>query len=117
MKPTRIACLFVALLAVAVLSPAADSRVYDAPIERVWDEAVKATRDADLVLTDSDRSEHWFTMKTPPKTLAKTVDFEVTLEQTGEQTRVEVRSTNAEGTKKSAKRIAAYLAAVDERMD
>jgi len=116
MKTSRIAYLGAVVIAVAVLAPAADSRVYDAPIERVWDEAVKAARDADLVLTDSDRSEHVFTLQTPKKTLSKTVDFEVTLSQTGEQTRVEVRSTE-EGSKKSAKTIARYMAALDKRLN
>jgi uncharacterized lipoprotein len=117
MKTSRIACLAAVLIAVAVLAPAADTRVYDAPIERVWDEAVKATRDADLVLTDSDRSDHVFTMQTPKKTLAKTVDFQVTLSQTGEQTRVEVRSIDDEGSKKSAKTIARFMAALEKRLN
>jgi len=117
MKTSRIACLGAVLIAVAVLAPAADTRVYDAPIERVWDEAVKATRDAGLEVTDSDRSDHVFTMQKPKKTLSKTVDFEVTLHQTGEQTRVDVRSTDDEGSKKSAKTIAAYLAALDKRLN
>ncbi len=116
MKTSRIACLGAVMIAVAALVAAADSRVYDAPIERVWDEAVKAARDADLVVTDSDRSDHVFTMQTPKKTLSKTVDFAVTLSQTGEQTRVEVRSTE-EGSKKSAKTIARYMAALDKRLN
>ncbi len=101
----------------AVLAvPAADSRAYDAPIERVWDEAVKAARDAGLVLTDSDRSDHGFTMQTPKKTLSRTVDFEVELNQTGEQTTVAVR-LDREGSKKSAKTIAKYMAALDKRLN
>ncbi len=113
MKTSRIVCLGACVIAVAVLASAADTRVYDAPIERVWDEAVKATRDADLEVTDSDRSDHVFTMQTPKKTLSKTVDFKVTLSRTGEQTRVEVRSSE-EGSKKSAKTIARYMEALDK---
>jgi len=117
MKSLRVACAGVAMIAAASILLAADSRTYDAPIERVWDEAVKATRDAGLDVTDSDRSEHWFRMQTPKKTLAKTVFFEVSLTRTGDQTTVSVRSTDHEGSKKSAKVIAKYLGALDERMD
>ena len=117
MKTSRVACLFLAMITAAAWLPAADNRVYDAPVERVWDEAVKATRDAGLDVTDSDRSEHWFTMQTPKKTLSRTVFFRVSLSRTGDQTQVAVRSVDNEGSKKSAKVIARYLAALDERMN
>jgi hypothetical protein len=117
MNAPRIVCLCAAVIALASMLPAADSHQYDAPIERVWDEAVKATRDAGLVLTDSDRSENWFTMQTPKKTLTRTVLFEVELNQTGDQTTVSVRSIDHEGSKKSARVIANYFAALDERMN
>lgn len=116
MKP-KFLCLCVILVAGALVLTAADSRTYDRSIEPVWDEAIKATRDADLVLTDSDRSEHWFYMETPPKSLKRTVRFEVTLTQTGEQTQVTVRAVDEEGSNKSVKVINKYLAALDERMN
>lgn len=105
------------LMAGALIVSAADSRTYSRSIELVWDDAVKATRDADLVMTDSDRTEHWFRMETPKKSLKRTVSFEVTLVQTGDQTRVTVRAIEDEGSKKSAKVIATYLDALDERMN
>lgn len=117
MKTWRIACLISVVIAAAAVLPAADSRTFDAPIETVWDEAVKATRDADLVLTDSDRDEHTFTMQTPKKTLARTVDFEVTLSQTGEMTQVRVRAIAEEGSNKSTKVIAKFFAALDRRLN
>jgi hypothetical protein len=109
--------VFAVVIAAAASLPAADSRVYQASIEQVWDEAVKATRDADLDLTNSKRSEHWFTMQTPKKALARTVEFEVSLSHAGDQTTVAVRAVDEDGSKKSAKVIAAYLAALDKRMD
>jgi hypothetical protein len=117
MKVSRIACLCVLAVAVASVAGAADSRVYSAPIESVWDEAVKATRDVDLVVTESDRSEHHFSMKTPKKALSRTVECEVTLAQTGNQTEVAVRAVAEDGSKKSIKVIAKYLAALDKRLE
>ena len=116
MKAFQIMCLALAVLGIAVVSIAADSRTYSRSIEPVWDEAVKATRDADLELLESSRAEHWFTMRTPPKTLSKSVSFEVRLTRNGESTTVTVREIDAPGTKKSLKAIAAYLDALDKRM-
>ena len=109
-------CVVVVLMAGALVVSAADSRTYSKSIELVWDDAVKAVRDADLVLTDSDRTEHWFRMETPKKSLKRTVSFEVTLVSTGGGTQVTVRSLDDEGSKKSAKVIAEYLGALDERI-
>ena len=117
MKTSRIACLCAVMIAAAAWLPAADTHVYNAPIERVWDEAVKATRDAGLELTDSDRSEYWFMMASPKKTFSRSVLFEVRLSQTEEQTQVMVRAVDEDGSKKSIKIIAAYLAALDERLN
>lgn len=116
MKTNHVLWCIVLLLAGALVVSAADSRTYAKSIELVWDEAVKAVRDADLVLTDSDRSEHWFRMETPKKALKRTVGFEVRLVQTGGGTQVAVRSLDDEGSKKSAKVIAEYLGALDERI-
>jgi len=82
----------------------------------VWDEAVKAARDAELEVTDSDRSEHWFTMEAPKKTLSKAVNFEVRLTAAGSGTQVAVHSTDKPGSKKSEKNIAAFFDALDKRM-
>ncbi len=116
MKPSKIALLVFLLLAVAGTSDAADSRSYSRSIETVWDEAVKASRDADLELVQSKRSEHWFTMKTPKKTLSKSVSFEVRLTPSGDGTVVTVREIDAPGTKKSLKAIAAFFDALDQRI-
>jgi len=117
MKTNHVLWCVVVLMAGALVVSAADSRTYSRSIELVWDDAVKATRDADLVLINSDRTEHWFRMETPKKSLKRTVSFEVTLAQTGDQTRVTVRALDDEGSKKSAKVIARYLGALDERVN
>ena len=115
MKTWKIAWLVVMCVAAAVAS-AADVRSYDKSIELVWDEAVKAARDVELVVTDSDRTEHWFTMETPKKTLARTVRFEVRLTASGSGTQVAVKATEDAGSSKSEKTIARYLDALDHRM-
>ncbi len=115
---SRISRLVVTMvIAATVPAFAGDSRSYDKPIEVVWDEAVKAIRDADMVLTDSKRPEHWFTMKTEGKTFARTLHFEVELAQTGSRTEVSVRPVDEDGSKKSAEVVARYLEALDRRMD
>jgi len=115
---SQISLLVVAVvIAVAVPAVASDSRSYDKPIEVVWDEAVKAIRDADMVLTDSKRPEHRFTMKTEGKTFARTLHFEVELAQTGSRTEVSVRAVDEGASKKSAEVAARYLDALDRRMD
>lgn len=117
MKKTTIFLVTAILVAGALVVSAADSRTYLKGIETVWDEAVKATRDAELVLTDSSRSEHWFHMETPPKALKSTVHFEVKLTQSGDNTVVTVRSTDADGSKKSIKTINKYFDALGSRMN
>jgi len=116
MRAMKIACVAVVLIAFAAVLPAADSRSYGKTIELTWDEAVKAARDAELTVTDSNRSEHWFTMKSAKKTLSKSVNLEVSVTEAGSETRVEVRELDYAGTKKSYKAIAAYFAALDKRM-
>ncbi len=106
-----------AVIALAAPAPAADSRSYDKPIEVVWDEAVKAIRDADMVLTDSKRPEHWFTMKTEGKTLSRTLHFKVDLAQSGSRTEVSVRADEEDASKRSAEVVTRYLEALDRRMD
>ena len=117
MKTWRVICVSCLLIVVAVAAWAGDSRTYQRSIEPVWDEAVKAVRDADLVLTDSDRSEHWFTMKTEAKTLSRSYHFEVRLSQNGDITTVTVDETDHQGSKKSRNVIARYLAALHDRMN
>ena len=116
MRACRIAAVACAAMLVVGIAAADDSRQYDKSVELVWDEAVKAVRDADLVLTDSNRSEHWFEMKTPEKTVKRTVRFEVRLASSGSGTQVTVRGTDRAGTNRSDKTIDRYLDALDERM-
>jgi hypothetical protein len=111
-----IVCLLIAMVAVNALVWAGDSRTYQKSIELTWDEAVKAIRDADLTLTDSNRSEHWFTMVTPKKSLAKTVNFEVRLTETGGGTQVVIEALDNAGSKRASNGIIRYLDALDKRM-
>ena len=115
MQKWRIACVMV-LVAATALVWAADRRSYDKSIETVWDEAVKATRDAELELTDSDRGKHWFVVETPKKSLSKTISFEVSLEQAGSVTNVVVKDLEGAGSRKSQKAVAAFFDALEKRM-
>lgn len=116
MQKWRIACVVV-LVAVTAFVWAADRRSYDKSIETVWDEAVKASRDAELVLVDSDRNEHWFILETPKKSLSKKISFEVSLEQAGNVTNVVVEDIEGAGSNKSRKKIAAFFDALEKRMN
>ena len=116
MKTRGIAGVVVLAIMVVATAVAASSRTYDQSIELVWDEAVKASRDAELVVTESDREEHRFRMKTPKKALSKSVSFEVRLASTGAGTTVTVTELDDPGSTKSAKAIAAFFEALDARM-
>ena len=116
MKSMRIACVVMVLVAAAAVVPASESRTYGKSIELTWDEAVKACRDAELVLTDSSRAEHWFTMKSTKKTLAKTAFLEVRLTASGSGTQVTVRELDNAGSKRSLDAVSKFFEALDERM-
>jgi len=116
MRSWKIAWVVAVVIAAAAVSMAADSRSYGKSIELVWDDAVKAARDVELVVTDSDRTEHWFTMETPKKTLARTARFEVQLTESGSGTQVTVKATEDAGSSKSEKTIARYLDALEHRL-
>jgi len=116
MRTLQILCVGIMVIAAAAVVWADDSRTYGKSIELTWDEAVKAIRDADLVMTDSNRSEHWFTMRSTKKSLAKTAYLEVTLTATGNGTLVAVRELENAGSTRSVKMVARYLEALDQRM-
>lgn len=116
MRTLRVACWLCSFVLVAFAASAADSRAYQRSIEPVWDEAVKAARDAELEVTDSSRAEHWFTMKTGATTLSRSHHFEVRLVQDGETTTVTVQATSHQGSRKSRRSIDRFLAALDDRM-
>lgn len=110
------------LFALVVLSSGiatAENRDYDRPINSVWDAAIKAIRDVDFVLTDSDRSNYEFEMRTKSWYSHKTgMTMEVTLTATGDSsTTISVVAADPERAPKLAKHIAEYLLALDDRMD
>ena len=118
MKCSRFVIVATLLVLAAGVVGAADTRTYDRPIESTWDEAVKAARDADMVMLDSDRSEHRFTMRTKSWHSHKKGRV-IEVELSGDQftATVTVRAADPDEAGKLAKTIASYLAILDERMD
>jgi len=102
----------------AAAAGAADTRTYQRPIESTWDEAVRAVRDADFVLLDSDRSEHRFTMRTKSWHSHKKGRV-IKVELNGDElsTTVSVQAADPAEAVKLEKAIGLYLAALDDRMD
>ncbi len=106
------------LALVAGIASATDTRTYDRPLESTWDEAVKAVRDVEYVLVDSDRSEHRFTMRTKAwHSHKKGRAMEVELSGDHMSATVTVRAADPNDAVKVAKAIARYMAVLDERMD
>ena len=106
------------LVLTAVVAGAAETRSYQRPLETTWDEAVKAVRDADLVLLDSDRGDHHFTMRTKSwHSHKKGRVIEVELSGNDLSATVTVRAADPDEEVKLEKAIAEYLAALDERMN
>lgn len=106
------------ILAATSVVWAVDTRTYQYPLESTWDEAVKAVRDADLVLVDSDRSEHRFTMRTKAwHSSKKGRVMEVELSGDHLTATVTVRAADPDEAVKLEETIAEYLTALDQRMD
>lgn len=118
MRRRSIVVITALLILAAAMVGAADTRTYQQPIETTWDEAVKAVRDAELVLIDSDRSEHRFTMRTKSWATHKKGRV-IEVELSGDQftATVTVRAADPAEAAKLEKAIGLYLAALDERMD
>lgn len=93
---------------------AGQARSYDRPIEVTWDEAVKAVRDAELYVSDSNRSEHWFVMRTKRK---GGYEMRVTLFGTEQQATVQVDAVDPRDDDRTVKHIRRFLDALDRRMD
>jgi hypothetical protein len=118
MRTSPIVIAAVMIIAVAAAAIAADTRTYDRPLETTWDEAVKAVRDAELILLDSDRDEHVFTMRTTTwHSRKKGRAMEVELVGGLTSTTVTVRAVNPDDEPKLVKAIARYLTALDDRMN
>lgn len=118
MRPAQIVILAALIILTAGLAEAAETRTYDRPIESTWDEAVKAVRDVNFVLTDSRRSEHRFTMRTKAwQSHKKGRSMEVELSGDHLTATITVRAADPDQAAKLAKAIAKYMAALDKRMD
>ncbi len=110
--------LAVTFLALVVSSALAAERSYQRPLETAWDAAVKACRDAELVVLDSDREEHVLEVRTRSWYSSKKGDrLRITL--TGNDTTATVRIVPEDPARAEAvaKHIESYLAALDERLD
>jgi predicted kinase len=118
MRALPIVAITTVLVLTTMVAGAADSRTYDRPLESTWDEAIKAVRDADLVVIDSDRSEHRFTMRTQAwHSHKKGRVIEVELSGNDLTTTVTARAADPSEAVKLAKAIALYFQALDERMN
>ena len=95
------------------------SRSYDRPISVVWDEAVKAVRDANFVVLDSKRSEYWFTMRTKSKLSAKRgMPMKVELEGDLNETTVTISLLDEDDDEEDLEKPGTkYLEALDKRLD
>jgi hypothetical protein len=109
-----VAMVAVVLLLGGMTVLAGQARTYDKPIEVTWDEAVKAARDAELYVTDSNRSEHWFVMRTKRK---GGHEIKVSLYGTLQEATVQVDAVDPEEDKQTAKHVTRFLDALDRRMD
>lgn len=118
MRRTAFVAGITLLIMATGIAGAADTRSYDRPLESTWDEAVKAARDADMVVLDSSRSDHRFTMRTKSwYSHKKGRVMEVELSGDHVSATVTVRAADPDDEEKLAKAIARYMEALDERMN
>lgn len=116
-RPAIVVAITLVALAVGIAA-ATETRTYDQTLESTWDEAVKAARDIEYVILDSDRSEHRFTMRTKAwYSHKKGRSMEVEVSGDLSSATVTVRAADPEDAAKVAKAIARYLEALDDRMD
>ncbi len=109
--------MIAAVLALAALANAAE-RSYARPLETVWDEAVKAVRDAELVVVSSDRDNHllllrnkaWYSSK-------KGLQIRVTLSGSDGAVVVRAEAVDPDTEERLAKAITKYLEALDARLN
>lgn len=114
MARRALAVAVVVLLLGGVSALAGQARTYGTPIEVTWDEAVKAARDAELYVADSNRSEHWFVMRTKRK---GGYEIKVTLFGTLEEATVQVDAVDPRGDERTVKHVNRFLDVLDRRMD
>jgi hypothetical protein len=103
----------------ATTAGAGQAETYERSLEITWDAAVKAIRDMDYVLVDSDRSEHTFEMRTKSQLSAKRGHhMQVTLLSSGPTTTtVQIDAVNPKKAERVAPHIRRYFEALDERLD
>ncbi len=104
-------------LALAALVSAAE-RNYARPMETVWDDAVKAARDAELVVVNSDRDSHLLMLRTKAwYSSKKGLQIRVTLSGSDGAVVVHAEAVDPETAERLSKPITRYLEALDARLN
>jgi len=104
-------------LALATLVNAAE-RSYARPMETVWDAAVKAARDAELVVVNSDRDSYLLLLRTKAwYSSKKGLQIRVTLSGSDGAVIVRAEAVDPETAERLAKSITKYLEALDARLN
>jgi len=118
MRRTALGLLIITLVAGGVVQ-AGENRTYDTSLGVTWDAAVKAVRDMEFVLVDSDREENTFEMRTKSKWSAKRgYHMQVTLSPVDtDTTTVEIISVDPKKAERVASHIRGYFEALDQRRD
>jgi hypothetical protein len=104
----------VLLLGLAAVALAGQSRTYNKPLNSTWDEAVKAVRDVEYYVSDSNRDQDWFIFHTRRK---GGHEIKVTLTGSAQVTTVQVAAVAADEDEDVVDHVTKYLAALDKRMD
>lgn len=118
MRRTVSVILGLVLLVGAAATVGAAEKSYKKPLETVWDAAVKACRDAELVVLDSDREEHELLVRTKSWYSSKKGDrIRITMSGDHMSARLQVAVEDPERAEATAKHIERFLAALDERLD
>ena len=100
------------------LALAQQSRTYDKGLETVWDHAVKAARDVNFVVVDSNREDHVLIIRTTSKLSHKRgLEMRVGLQGDLERTAVTVSAVDPSRRDKAQKHIAKYLEQLDRRLE
>jgi len=102
------------VIGLGALGLASQGRSYSKPLGSVWDEAVKAVRDANYYVSDSNRDEGWFVFHTRRK---GGHEIKVQLQGNATQTSVKVGALDPSEDEDCEDHVADYLVALDKRLD
>jgi hypothetical protein len=114
MKRAVILATVLVLVGLATVALAGPSKAYAKPSETVWDEAVKAVRDVQYYVSDSNRDEGWFIFHTRRKGGHQ---IKVTVSGTASTTTVSLAAVDPDDEEDALDHMVEYLAALDHRLD